>query len=136
MKRFLSITLAILLVCAFAAGCRRSGSSDSNPAGRYGIAKVNGQSLEEYVRSLGVEPAQFLQTYNLRSLDELFAIELKADGTVVYSEAAGAYSETGTWERQGGKVMITIDNLTREATLKNGELSLDLGDGVMTFRKR
>lgn len=135
MKRVISITLAVLMIAALFAAC-----GSSNPAGKYVVKSVNGQTMEEAIKEQagqsGVSVDDLLKQLNIDKVEDLITLELKSDGTAAMNVSLGGSSLEGTWKQDGESVEITLDGQSQKFTFKNNELSGSNGDQEYVFVKK
>lgn len=122
MKKVLSIVLCMVLVLSLAA-CGGSGSKlPADRVGTYSFYEMTseGETIsKDMLASLG--------------MDEMFSMELKADGTgsmTVYDEAGNI-----TWDEKTIKDEGTGENI--EYTFEGGKITMTTEDGdVLVFQKK
>ncbi len=101
--------------------------------GKYMLKSVNGQTVEEYFKAqMGEEAEAYLGLFNLSAFGDLMTLELKPDGTVVFTEFLED-GESGTWQRSESGVLITMGGETHEFPIENGEITFDTGSEVFVF---
>jgi hypothetical protein len=120
MKRFLIISLAVLMIAVLFAGC---GSQD--PKGTYILKTIDGKPLEEVLKENLEEAGWTLEVYmslnKIESLDDYMVLELKPFGVAVmnlYDRVA-----EGTWSQTGFKVTIDIDDYPADYNFSGNELT-------------
>jgi predicted small secreted protein len=138
MKRSIALILAVLLIVSLFAGC----GGASGPEGKYVAKTINGQTVEDYFKSVleeedvGMTLEEFLEMVGLKSLDDYMTIELKSGGTAVVTVAMEDEVSTGTWKQSGNTITITVDGEDEVFTLNGKQLSATLGDGSYVFEKK
>ena len=120
MKKAIAILLiaVLALTCFVACGKKDKGGDAAGPEGKY-VAKVSEDELKE----AGVESAE-----------ELYCIELKAEGKATMT--AQGLSQDGTWTQEGDKLTITFEDESSEATLNGSELTIGTGEDAMVLVKQ
>lgn len=138
MKRFVSIALVVLMIAALFVGCSSNGSLD----GTYKVKAIDGKAVMDYFTEAasksGVDVAQALSAMGLSAdtLTDMLNITLKSDGTAeVSTKMSEDENSTGTWKQDGDQIIVTIDGDDQVFTLKDGELTTDLGGMTMTLGK-
>lgn len=134
MKRFVAIAAAVLLMAALFAGC-----GSSSAAGKYVLKSMDGQDVNEALKAdleeVGMSLDEYLELFEIETLEEFMTVELKSDGNAVVS-VAGEDEDTGTWEQDGDKVIITIDDESVTFTLNGNELSAEIDEQEYVFVKK
>lgn len=119
MKKFLTavvtaLTVALLAICFAACG-------KADYVGTYKFYSMsvsgNGLSMEYKVGETAMGGVAITEDY--------LVLEVKEDNTFVMSGAMyGGSSQSGTWSDDGGKLCLTIDNETQQATLSGDKLTI------------
>ena len=135
MKRILCILLTLLLALSLFTACSSSGSGSEptvkNVSGTYKLKSMNGKAVLEALREEMSEEElnAWLAFLGITAdqINDLMKITLKEDGTCVVEE----FGETGSgvWKLEGGKVTITIEDVTETGTWSNGVLKLTAPEG-------
>lgn len=129
MKRIAAMILAVLLLAAVFAGCSKAG-----PEGVYVVKTIGGKSVEQAFEEMLAEYGsgqtldEYLKELGVASLDEFMTMELKADGTAVASVALEDEPSVGTWKQEGDKLMITLDGDTAEYSFSGNEIRYKVGE--------
>ena len=118
----------------------------ANVYGTYKLESVNGVDiatyfLEEMKKSLGEEYAEKMDMeeilamsgFTMADLENLVTITINEDGTAVVG-AMEEYS-SGTWEKKGNKIVVTVDGEAMEFSYENGRLHIEEdGDRLVLSR--
>lgn len=143
MKKFLALTLVLLLVAALFVGCSKSEeSSDKNTVvGSYKLKTVNGKTTSDYVKE-DILPMQNLTEEEALSngytLDFVWTFEVLSDGTFTTNMVRpdGATEDnSGTWKQEGNNVIMEIDGEPMTFTFANNTLTAELGGDTLVFSK-
>ena len=123
MKRFVSIALILVVVCALFAACGKKA-----PEGKYVVKTVDGKTLEESLKEeLGDNLDDILKMLGIESLDDYMYFDFKSDGTVKF--VALGEEESAKWEMDGDKIKVTSDGETEELTFSGSDLLYKTEDG-------
>lgn len=136
MKRIIPLALTALFIISILAACG-SEVVASDPVGMYYIETINGKSVEDYLKDMlagiSIDPDEYLSIAGVSSFSEFITLELKDDGTAVFSSSDEP--ESGRWEQDGNKLTITIDGDAMEMTLNGSELTFKDGSQEYVFKK-
>ena len=126
MKKAIALLLiaVLALTCFAACGKKDDPKAAAGPEGVYVIKTMGGEDVAQYLEILEVESAE-----------DFMKVELKADGTLTFSSASEEPTE-GTWTQNGDTITLTIDGDSQDATLKDGELTIDFDGEVAVFAKK
>ena len=126
MKKLTAMLLVIAVMMMIVAGCSKGGS---NVAGKYKL-----KSYTEGGETMSVEELSEMLEGTGMSIDEMFSLELKSDGTFSIS-MMGEDPVSGTYKVDGEKIAMTAEGETLNATIKGSELTM-AQDGVeLVFTK-
>ena len=140
MKKILVCLLVLVLALTCFAACGKKDEKAANPVGTYSAKSMNGKSIEDaFLDEMGGELGDvsldtILGMLGVSSIDALFSLEIKDDGT--FTMTAAGETENGTWVQDGSKITMTVDNEPMDATLDGDELTFK-GDGMeLVFVKK
>ena len=132
----LSIALVVLMLAATLAACGGSGS----PEGKYVVKSINGQSVSDAIKELAGQLSktveEFLELAGIGSAEEIYTLELKADGKAVMEAKMFSTTLEGTWKQNGDKIEITLDGETQAFTMNGKELSAEFEGEKIVFVKK
>ncbi|MBR0232088.1 MAG: hypothetical protein IJQ53_07685 [Clostridia bacterium] len=138
MKKSFIRAIALALVVLTAIVCLAACST--KPEGKYVLKTIDGQTPEEAVKkvaeALGISAEDFLKQAGIDKFEEIYTIELLADGKAKI--VAGMFDSTieGTWKQDGDKIIITADDQPATFTLKGKELETVDGEQKYVFVKK
>lgn len=139
MKKVVSIVSIALVVLMLAATLAACGGS-SSPEGKYVVKSINGLSVSDAIKELagqlGKTVEEFLELAGIGSGEEIYTLELKADGKAVMEVKMFSTTVEGTWKQNGDKIELTIDGETRAFTMNGNELSAEFEGEKVVFVKK
>ncbi|MBQ7715341.1 MAG: hypothetical protein IJT70_05685 [Clostridia bacterium] len=133
MKRIIAIALAAVMLLAILASCGAS------PEGKYYIKEVGGKSVKDALMETlgGLTDAaidEFLEQVGIDSIEEYMTIELKPGGKAV-TQVAGESSSEGTWEQNGDKITINVNDEPVEFDFNGTTLVASIAGQEYVFSK-
>ena len=127
-KRLMGKLLALMLALVCVLGLTGCGGGKSKAVGKYDLESmetggmtINVQDMLDALGESGVE------------MSVEIVLELKDDGSFTLDESQ---SEEGTWEEKSGKITLTSNGESIEATLDGDTLTLEEDGEKMVFVKQ
>lgn len=121
MKKFLKVIIPAILVLTLGLCCLTACGGDPNP--KIGVYHVTEATMGDVTYRVGDEVAPGTTMTQDMMDEEMGTLEIKEDG--VFVAVTGDFSQEGTWEVKDGKVVVTIETITRELTKQGDKLILE-----------
>ena len=111
----------------------------SDVAGTYVVKTVDGLTVEEVLSDELEENLMtmedYLDLFEINAPEEIFVIELKADGSAK-GTVAGEGSGYGDWTLDGDTLTITLDDEPMDCVLNGNEITFEIDGQVWVLIKR